>query len=111
VTATTLSAKQSALESLTGLVERLSFQSEDTGFSVLKVKANGHHDLVIVVGVMPPVQAGEWIETTGRWVMDRQFGQQFRIETIKTTRPDTLEGIERYLGSGLIKGIGPLRAT
>ena len=98
---------QSALETLIGLVEHVTFQSEDSGFSVLKVKANGHRELVTVVGVTPPVTAGEWIETSGRWAHDRKFGQQFKIESIKTTRPDTLEGIERYLGSGLIKGIGP----
>jgi exodeoxyribonuclease V alpha subunit len=96
-----------ALETLSGLVERVTFQSEESGFSVLKVKVKGYRDLVTIVGVMPPVTAGEWIECGGRWEMDREHGQQFKIETIRTTRPDTLEGIERYLGSGLLKGIGP----
>jgi len=81
-----------ALESLSGMVERVTFQSEESGFSVLKVKAKGFRDLVAVVGVMPLVTAGEWIEAGGRWEVDREHGQQFKVETINATRPDTLEG-------------------
>jgi len=89
------------------MVERVTFQSDETGFAVLKVKVNGFRDMVAVVGVMPSITAGEWIEAGGRWEHNREHGQQFKVETVSTTRPDTLEGIERYLGSGLIKGIGP----
>lgn len=94
-------------EVLSGQVERVTFQSGESGFSVLKVKVKGFRDLVPVIGVMPNVTAGEWIEATGHWEVDRQHGRQFKVDGIKTTRPDTLDGIERYLGSGLIKGIGP----
>ncbi len=100
-------AGRPAPESLSGMVERVTFQSEETGFSVLKVKVKDFRDLVAVVGIMPSVTAGEWIEAHGRWENDREHGQQFKVETVSTTRPDSLEGIERYLGSGLIKGIGP----
>ncbi|HBT76942.1 MAG TPA: hypothetical protein DEB39_08450 [Planctomycetaceae bacterium] len=100
-------AGRPAPESLAGTVERVTFQSDETGFSVLKVKVKGFRDLVAVVGIMPSVTAGEWIEAGSRWENDREHGQQFKVETVSTTRPDTLEGIERYLGSGLIKGIGP----
>jgi exodeoxyribonuclease V alpha subunit len=95
------------IETLTGLIERITFHSEDSGFTVLKVKAKGFRDLVTVVATMPSATAGEWLEASGRWVMDREHGSQLRADSIRTTRPDTLEGIERYLGSGLIKGIGP----
>lgn len=72
---------------LTGQVERVTFQSEESGFSVLKVKVKGFQDLVPVIGVMPNVTAGEWIEATGLWEVDRQHGRQFKVSGIKTTRP------------------------
>ncbi|MDR2391490.1 MAG: ATP-dependent RecD-like DNA helicase [Planctomycetota bacterium] len=96
-----------SLERLTGLIERITFHSEETGFSVLKVKARGFREPVPVIGIMAAVTAGEWLDASGRWALDREHGRQFKAETVRTTRPDTPEGIERYLGSGLIKGIGP----
>jgi exodeoxyribonuclease V alpha subunit len=62
------------------------------------------------VGTLPQVQAGEWLEAEGRWAIDRDYGQQFKAEILRTTAPNTLEGMEKYLGSGLIKGIGPVFA-
>ena len=97
-------------ESLSGLIERVTFASEDSGFSVLKVKAKGHRDLVTVVGSLPSVSAGEWLTAQGRWVQDREFGLQFRAEMLTSTPPTTKEGIEKYLGSGMVKGIGPVYA-
>jgi exodeoxyribonuclease V alpha subunit len=97
-------------ESLSGLIERVAFSNEDTGFSVLKVKAKGHRDLVTVVGFLPSVSAGEWLTAQGRWVQDREFGLQFRAEMLASTAPTTKEGIEKYLGSGMVKGIGPVYA-
>ena len=98
------------LDNLTGSVERVTFHSEESGFAVLRVKVRGHRDLVTVVGSLPEVRAGEWLEAAGIWTVDNKHGQQFKAEVLKTARPDTLEGIERYLGSGLIKGIGPVLA-
>src|SRR5436190_5898542 len=99
-----------AIESLSGLVERVTFFNEENGFSVVKVKAKGHRDFVTVVGALPSVSAGEWLTAEGQWVRDAQFGLQFRANIIKSTPPTTLEGIEKYLGSGMVKGIGPVYA-
>ena len=96
--------------SLTGLIERVTFFNEENGFAVMKVKARGHRDLVTVVGAMPAVNPGEWLTAEGRWVQDRQFGQQFRADLLTSTPPTTREGIEKYLASGMVKGIGPAYA-
>jgi exodeoxyribonuclease V alpha subunit len=92
---------------LGGLIERVTFHSDQTGFAVLRVKVVGHRDLVTLVGTLPSVTAGEWVEARGRWVVDREHGQQFKAEVITTTQPNTAEGIEKYLGSGMVRGIGP----
>ena len=97
-------------ESLSGLIERVTFFNEENGFAVLKVKAKGHRDEVTVVGTSPAVNAGEWLTAEGRWVRDREFGLQFRAELLKTAAPTTKEGIEKYLGGGMVKGIGPVYA-
>lgn len=97
-------------ESLSGLVERVTFRNEETGFVVLKVKARGHRDEVTVVGSMASPSPGEWLTAEGSWVRDRQFGLQFRANILNSTPPTTREGIEKYLGSGLVKGIGPVYA-
>ena len=76
-------------ESLSGLIERVTFTNEDSGFSVLKVKVKGHRDLVTVVGSLPSVSAGEWLTAQGRWVQDREFGLQFRAEMLTSTPPTT----------------------
>ena len=99
-----------AIESLSGLVERVTFFNDENGFAVVKVKAKGHRDFVAVVGTLPSVSAGEWLTAEGQWVRDAQFGLQFRANIIKSTPPTTLEGIEKYLGSGMVKGIGPVYA-
>ena len=97
-------------ENLSGLVERVTFFNEDTGFGVLKVKVKGFRDLVTVVGSLPSANAGEWVTAEGNWIQDREFGRQFRAVLLKSSPPTTLEGIEKYLGSGMVKGIGPVYA-
>jgi len=97
-------------EELAGLVERVTFHSEDSGFTVLKVKARGHRDLATVVATAAEISPGEWIEARGRWRMDPKHGRQFAAAEVVVRPPDSLEGIERYLGSGLIRGIGPVYA-
>jgi len=94
-----------------GSVERVTFHSEDTGFSVLRVKVRGQRDLLTVVGNLPNVVAGEWVAAQGAWVVNREHGRQFQAAELKTMPPDSLEGIEKFLGSGLIKGIGPVYAA
>jgi len=97
-------------ESLSGLIERVTFFNEENGFAVLKVKAKGHRDEVTVVGTLPAVNPGEWVTAEGGWVRDRDFGLQFRAELLKSAAPATKEGIEKYLGGGMVKGIGPVYA-
>lgn len=98
------------LDGLSGLIERVTFHSEETGFAVLRVKVQGRHDLVTVVGSLPTVTAGEWITAEGRWVRDKDHGLQLKAEYLKCNAPTSREGIEKYLGSGMIKGIGPVYA-
>jgi exodeoxyribonuclease V alpha subunit len=94
-------------ENLTGAVERVTFHSEETGFCVLRVKVRGHRDLVTVVGTAATITPGEYIEGQGVWVHDRTHGLQFKTHALRVVLPSTLEGIEKYLGSGMVKGIGP----
>ena len=100
----------SSLEVLAGAVERVTFHGEDSGFCVLRVKARGHRELVTVVGHAAAVAAGEWITASGEWVNDRTYGPQFRSRFLKATAPTSTEGIEKYLGSGMIRGVGPVYA-
>ena len=93
-----------------GLVERVTFHSDESGFCVLRVKARGHRDLVTTVGHAAMISAGEWITATGDWLNDRNHGLQFKARFLKTSEPSTVEGIEKYLGSGMIRGIGPVYA-
>src|SRR6516162_1417567 len=97
-------------EVLAGLVERVTYQNADNGFCVIRVKARGHRDLVTVVGHAAVICAGEWITAAGDWANDRTYGQQFKARFLKTSAPTSLEGIEKYLGSGMIRGIGPVYA-
>jgi exodeoxyribonuclease V alpha subunit len=96
-----------AREPLSGLVERVTFHSAETGFCVLRVKVRGHRDLVTVLGSAADVHAGENIQASGRWEQHREHGQQFRALFLQVVPPSSIEGIKRYLGSGMIKGIGP----
>jgi len=98
------------LDVLAGSVERVTFHSAETGFCVLKVHARGRRDLVPVVGHAPAIAAGEWLTAAGRWVTDREHGLQFRADTLQITPPTGIEGIERYLASGQMRGIGPMMA-
>ena len=94
-------------EQLAGSVERVTFHSEETGFCVLRVKVRGHRDLETVVGTAPSITPGEYVECEGWWVTDRTHGLQFKTVHLRVVPPTTLEGIEKYLGSGMVKGIGP----
>jgi exodeoxyribonuclease V alpha subunit len=94
-------------EPLSGLVERVTFHSADTGFCVLRIKVRGHRELVTVLGSAASVQPGEFIQCSGRWDNHRDHGMQFRTTFLKVLPPSSIDGIEKYLGSGMIKGIGP----
>src|SRR6266478_4587902 len=102
--------KPSDRELLAGLVERVTYQNAENGFCVIRVKARGHRELITVVGHAAAISAGEWITAAGDWVNDRTHGQQFKARFLKTSAPTSVEGIEKYLGSGMIRGIGPVYA-
>ena len=97
-------------EVLAGLVERVTFHSQESGFCVLRVKARGHRDLVTTIGHAAMISAGEWVTASGEWTNDHTHGLQFRARFLKTSAPTSLDGIEKYLGSGMIRGIGPVYA-
>jgi exodeoxyribonuclease V alpha subunit len=97
-------------DKVSGVIERVTFFNEESGFCVLRIKAPGHREEVTVIGSLPSVSAGEWLSGEGWWVRDKEHGLQFKASTIRTVPPTTVEGIERYLSSGLVKGIGPVMA-
>jgi exodeoxyribonuclease V alpha subunit len=94
-------------ETLAGSVERVTFHNADSGFAVLRVKARGKRDLVPVVGHAASISAGEHVHAVGVWITDRTHGLQFKADVLRTTPPTTTEGMARYLGSGMVRGIGP----
>ena len=98
------------LTELQGQIERITFTSEETGYTVAKVKVPGHKDLVTVTGNIVNPTPGEIIEMTGEWTNNPKYGEQFKIVSCQTTTPASVHGIEKYLGSGLIRGIGPVMA-
>src|SRR6476469_4431925 len=102
--------QSSSQEILAGLVERVTFHTTENGFCVLRARARGHRDLVTVVGHAATISAGERITASGEWINDRIHGQQFKARFLKTSAPTSIDGIERYLGSGMIRGIGPVYA-
>jgi exodeoxyribonuclease V alpha subunit len=100
----------SAPETLSGLLERVTYHNPENGFCVLRVQVRGRRELATVIGNLPAANAGEWVHAEGAWVRDKERGLQFKASALKATPPTSREGIEKYLGSGLIKGIGPVYA-
>lgn len=104
-------------DTITGTVERITYYNEENGYSVIKITpdrklpgATARDGTVAVVGVMPELGEGEAAEFTGRWVDDPKYGRQMRVEQVTPIQPNSLEGIRRYLASGIVKGIGEGRA-
>src|SRR5580693_5565168 len=97
-------------EVLAGLVERVTFHNDENGFCVLRVKARGQRDLITVLGHAAMIAAGEFVQASGSWANDRTHGLQFRASFLKATAPTTPAAIEKYLGSRMIRGIGPVYA-
>ncbi len=96
-----------ARELLSGSVERVTFHNEENGFAVLRVQVAGRRDLVTVVGHAAAIAPGEAIQAGGVWVHDRAHGMQFKAAWLRAAAPTSLAGIEKYLASGLLRGIGP----
>ena len=99
--------KVEGMEHLRCVVERITYQNEENGYAVIKCLAKGFNDLVTVVGNMPDVHVGSVLYLGGTWRINGKYGRQFQMETFEETLPATIYGIEKYLGSGLVKGIGP----
>ena len=97
-------------EVLAGLVERVTYHNSENGFCVLRAKVRGHRDVVTMVGHAAAIAAGEWITASGEWVNDRTHGQQFKARFLRTSPPTSADGIEKYLSSGMIRGVGPVYA-
>lgn len=89
------------------VVERITFQNQENGYSIMKVKVKGYNDLVTIVGSLLDVPVGSVLLCDGDWKVDKHYGNQFVVETWQEVMPATIYGIEKYLGSGLVKGIGP----
>ncbi len=98
------------LTDLSGQIERITFTNEENGFTIAKVKVQGQRDLVTVVGNLMAPMPGEIIEMQGEWANHPKFGEQFKVVQFKTKVPATVYGIQKYLGSGPIKGLGPVMA-
>ena len=103
-------SRPSVPDRLEGAIERVTFFSEENGFCVLQVKVKGQRDLATVVGSAPTVNSGEWLSAEGAWVIDKNHGRQFKADQLRCIPPSTPEGIEKYLASGMVKGIGPVYA-
>jgi len=97
-------------DELQGSVERITYYNEENGYSVIRLSVQGRADLVTVVGNLPEVQPGESLRLEGRWTTHPQYGRQFSAEQCEQVLPATVEGIKAYLGSGMIKGVGPVTA-
>ncbi|MCU0565379.1 MAG: ATP-dependent RecD-like DNA helicase [Oculatellaceae cyanobacterium Prado106] len=97
-------------ESIQGVVERLTYHSAESGYTVARLKAPRAGELVTIVGNFANIQAGQTLQLEGTWRDHPKYGQQFQVERYRETKPATLTGIEKYLGSGLIKGVGPVTA-
>ena len=98
------------MEKLQCVVDRITYRNEANGYTVLKVKVKGHSELFTVVGTMTGVHVGSELLLEGQWKVTPKYGKQFTVTSYQETMPATAYGIEKYLGSGLIKGIGPTYA-
>jgi len=98
------------LTELNGQIERITFANEESGFTIARVKVRGRRDLVTVVGVLMAPMPGEILDMKGEWIRHPKFGEQFKVAEYRTKVPATVYGIRKYLGSGLIKGLGPVMA-
>ncbi len=98
------------LAELSGQIERITFTNEESGFTIARVKVRGRRELVTVVGVLMAPTPGEILDMKGEWTHHPRFGEQFKLASYRTRVPATVYGIRKYLGSGLIKGLGPVMA-
>lgn len=98
------------MDTICGHVEKIVYYSEESCYAVARFQEEGRKNLTTIIGYIPNISPGEFARITGKWVNNKKYGHQFQVENYETAVPITAEGIERYLGSGLIKGIGPVMA-
>jgi len=98
------------MDQLEGTVERVTYFNAENGYSVIRLKPARGQDLVTLVGNLPELSPGEYLRLQGQWTSHTDYGRQFKVERCEQALPATVEGIRRYLGSGLIKGVGPKTA-
>jgi exodeoxyribonuclease V alpha subunit len=100
----------SAVTTIEGVLERVTYANDENAWSVVKLVVPGKRDLVTAVGNLLGVQPGESLRLSGHWTTDKKYGEQFKVESYVTVKPATLIGIEKYLGSGLVRGLGKVMA-
>ncbi len=96
---------------LQGQIERITYANEENGFTIARLRVQGRHDLVTVTGHLMGPPEGEVLEMKGEWIFHPRYGEQFKVLEYRTSAPATVKGIQKYLGSGLIRGIGPIMAS
>ena len=106
----TSSTVNEPLSSITGVIERITFHSSESGYTVARLNTGNVKQLITIVGSFAHIQAGQTLQLQGQWREHPQYGSQFQVIQYKESKPATLTGIEKYLGSGLIKGVGPVTA-
>lgn len=97
-------------QEIKGQIERITFSNEENGYTIAKMKVSGREGIVTIVGTLMSVSPGEMLRLRGHWDNHPKYGEQFRVKSFETILPATVRGIEKYLGSGMIKGIGPIMA-
>ena len=95
------------METITGVVERITYHDEESGYSVIKIRAKAFSELIALTGKFISINIGTIIEAKGNFIINKKFGRQFSVKEYKESLPASIYGIEKYLGSGLIEGIGP----
>src|SRR3990170_8462084 len=95
---------------LEGTLDRIVYANQDSAWSVVRLAVAGRRDAVTAVGNLLGVQPGESLRLSGRWTTDRKYGEQFKVDSYVTVKPATLVGIEKYLGSGMVRGLGKVMA-
>ena len=106
-----LEPRTAATASLEGVLERVVFANEENAWSVVRLAVPGRHDHVTAIGNLLGIQPGENLRLSGEWIDDPKYGRQFKVASYATVAPSTVGGIEKYLGSGLIRGIGKVMAS
>ena len=104
------SQQQDKLVDLKGHIERITYANEENGYTIAKIKVYGQRDLVTILGNFMSPMPGEIVKLKGFWVNHPKYGEQFKVVNYETSVPATVYGIKKYLGSGLIKGLGPVIA-